>query len=97
MKYKYHYAEYMYILEVFMFVDRDCKRFTVKKGIIALLICAQTLNFVAYTYRTSKNYRKSDEKYVKSLNFSVKIQALHFPGWKIYCGSSIFRFNYAIF
>ena len=36
MKYKYHYAEYMYILEVFMFVDRDYKRFTVKKGFIAL-------------------------------------------------------------
>ena len=36
MKYKYHYAGYMYIVEVFMFVDRDCKRFTVKKGFIAL-------------------------------------------------------------
>ena len=36
MKYKYHNAEYMYILEVFMFVDRDCKRFTVKMGFIAL-------------------------------------------------------------
>ena len=34
MKYKYHYAEYMYILKDFMFVDRDCKRFAVKKGLI---------------------------------------------------------------
>ena len=36
MKYKYHYAEYMHILKVFMFVDRDCKRFAVKKGFIRL-------------------------------------------------------------
>ena len=36
MKYKYHYAEYMYILEVFKIVVGDCKRFTVKKGFIAL-------------------------------------------------------------
>ncbi len=48
-------------------------------------------------YRNRENYRKLDGKYIKSLNFSIKIQALHFPGWKMYCISSIFIFNFAIF
>ena len=34
MKCKYHYGEYMYILKVFKFVVRDCKRFTVKRALL---------------------------------------------------------------
>ena len=73
MKCKYHYGEYMYILKVFKFVVRDCKRFTVKRAYYIINLCT-TLNFVAYTYRNSKNYSKSDGKYVKSPNFSLKFR-----------------------